>query len=286
MTRKERLARLQQTISVAVLDAGMSRSPGSAIQPQEHPDGNVIYTSRGYKTSNAMFCGTYGQMMAALEGAGLSATPCRGENLPGCRYFFVRMMHPNVEPRFRHTSGCSICSAKRWCQWRTTEKNYVVGLIYLVDYGSGQCVRYQVSTPLDCTAFTFHFGVCFAFPYRNHQHFRSSNMAGIEIPQQHLVVLGAGVIGLTVAYLAATDPDVAFTLTVVARDMPEDMDSQAWASPFAVCPRVVPRGDNPTLTNLSRARARIGLLRQRQPRMNGSAIGSWHPCELVGYQRL
>lgn len=60
-------------------------------------------------------------------------------------------------------------------------------------------------------------------------------MASVETSQQHLVVLGAGVIGLTVAYLAATDPDVAFRLTVVARDMPEDMDSQAWASPFAVC---------------------------------------------------
>jgi len=61
-------------------------------------------------------------------------------------------------------------------------------------------------------------------------------MASAETPQEHnhLVVLGAGVIGLTVAYLAVTDPDVAFKVTVVARDMPEDMDSQAWASPFAV----------------------------------------------------
>ncbi|KAI9570325.1 FAD dependent oxidoreductase [Boletus coccyginus] len=62
-------------------------------------------------------------------------------------------------------------------------------------------------------------------------------MASVEIQtlqeHKHLVVLGAGVIGLTVAYLAATDPDVAFRVTVVARDMPEDMDSQAWASPFA-----------------------------------------------------
>ena len=62
-----------------------------------------------------------------------------------------------------------------------------------------------------------------------------SNMAGAETFQEHLVVLGAGVIGLTVAYLAATDPRVTFRLTVVARDMPEDMNSQAWASPFAVC---------------------------------------------------
>ncbi|KAF8445665.1 FAD dependent oxidoreductase [Boletus edulis BED1] len=55
----------------------------------------------------------------------------------------------------------------------------------------------------------------------------------METSQKHLVVLGAGVIGLTVAYLAATDPDVVFSVTVVARDMPEDMNSQAWTSPFA-----------------------------------------------------
>ncbi|KAF9225535.1 FAD dependent oxidoreductase, partial [Gyrodon lividus] len=58
-------------------------------------------------------------------------------------------------------------------------------------------------------------------------------MTDIEDSQRQLVVLGAGVIGLTIGYLAATDPDVSFKITVVARDMPEDMDSQAWASPFA-----------------------------------------------------
>ncbi|KAF9245856.1 hypothetical protein BU15DRAFT_85524 [Melanogaster broomeanus] len=58
-------------------------------------------------------------------------------------------------------------------------------------------------------------------------------MTDVEASQRQLVVLGAGVIGLTVAYLAATDPDVSFKVTVVARDMPEDMDSQSWASPFA-----------------------------------------------------
>lgn len=53
-----------------------------------------------------------------------------------------------------------------------------------------------------------------------------------QSPKQ-LVVLGAGVIGLTIAYLATADPNNSFSVTVVARDMPEDMDSQAWASPFA-----------------------------------------------------
>jgi len=51
--------------------------------------------------------------------------------------------------------------------------------------------------------------------------------------QRSLVVLGAGVIGLTAAYLAATDEELSFKITVVARDMPEDMGSQGWASPWA-----------------------------------------------------
>ncbi|KAG2155505.1 hypothetical protein DEU56DRAFT_906697 [Suillus clintonianus] len=48
-----------------------------------------------------------------------------------------------------------------------------------------------------------------------------------------LVILGAGVIGLTIAHIAACDPDVTFDITIIARDMPGDWDSQAWASPFA-----------------------------------------------------
>ncbi|KAG2751538.1 FAD dependent oxidoreductase [Suillus brevipes Sb2] len=48
-----------------------------------------------------------------------------------------------------------------------------------------------------------------------------------------LVILGAGVIGLTIAYVATCDSDVVFDITIVARDMPGDWHSQAWASPFA-----------------------------------------------------
>jgi glycine/D-amino acid oxidase-like deaminating enzyme len=53
-------------------------------------------------------------------------------------------------------------------------------------------------------------------------------------PRVPLVVLGAGVIGLTVAYVAACDPDAPFDIMIVARDMPGDWGSQGWASPFAV----------------------------------------------------
>ncbi|KAG1840371.1 hypothetical protein DFJ58DRAFT_858305 [Suillus subalutaceus] len=48
-----------------------------------------------------------------------------------------------------------------------------------------------------------------------------------------LVILGAGVIGLTIAFIAACDSDVNFDITILARDMPGDWHSQAWASPFA-----------------------------------------------------
>lgn len=52
---------------------------------------------------------------------------------------------------------------------------------------------------------------------------------------EHIVVLGAGVIGLTVAYILSVGTSNACSITVVARDMPdsEGMDSQAWASPWA-----------------------------------------------------
>ncbi|KAG8219575.1 hypothetical protein J3R82DRAFT_526 [Butyriboletus roseoflavus] len=84
MSRKQRLVHLQQTISVAVRDAGMSTSsPGNLTHPEKHSNENVLHPTRGYKTPDAFFCGTYGQLMSALEGAGLSAMPCVGEGLSG-----------------------------------------------------------------------------------------------------------------------------------------------------------------------------------------------------------
>jgi len=50
--------------------------------------------------------------------------------------------------------------------------------------------------------------------------------------QTHVVILGAGVIGLTIAHVLTED--VGFKVTIVARDMPEDLSSQAFASPWAV----------------------------------------------------
>lgn len=47
--------------------------------------------------------------------------------------------------------------------------------------------------------------------------------------------MGAGVIGLTIAHIltSESDPTNNYGITIIARDMPEDMDSQGWASPWA-----------------------------------------------------
>ncbi|KAG1805888.1 hypothetical protein EV424DRAFT_1558673, partial [Suillus variegatus] len=58
-------------------------------------------------------------------------------------------------------------------------------------------------------------------------------MSSDSKPHVPLVILGAGVTGLTIAYIAACDSDVDFDITIIARDMPGDWHSQAWASPFA-----------------------------------------------------
>lgn len=49
-----------------------------------------------------------------------------------------------------------------------------------------------------------------------------------------IVILGAGVIGLTVAHTLLTTSHNAYKIKIVARDLPEDLSSQAFASPWAV----------------------------------------------------
>ncbi|KAH9964273.1 FAD dependent oxidoreductase [Russula dissimulans] len=51
--------------------------------------------------------------------------------------------------------------------------------------------------------------------------------------QTHVVVLGAGVIGLTAAHVLTEGGGSDFKVTVIARDMPEDLSSQGFASPWA-----------------------------------------------------
>jgi glycine/D-amino acid oxidase-like deaminating enzyme len=65
--------------------------------------------------------------------------------------------------------------------------------------------------------------------------------------QTHVVILGAGVIGLTSAHvLTEGEGSSLFKVTVVARDMPEDLSSQAFASPWAVC-YILLFPDDPTI---------------------------------------
>ncbi|THH31936.1 hypothetical protein EUX98_g2244 [Antrodiella citrinella] len=51
--------------------------------------------------------------------------------------------------------------------------------------------------------------------------------------RRHVVIVGAGVIGLTIAHVLSTRYPDALKITIVARDMPDDFTSQAFASPWA-----------------------------------------------------
>ena len=50
--------------------------------------------------------------------------------------------------------------------------------------------------------------------------------------ETQVIVLGAGVIGLTVAYVLSENEQ--YKIKVVARDTYQDLDSQAFSSPWAV----------------------------------------------------
>ncbi|KAF7972600.1 hypothetical protein HWV62_17410 [Athelia sp. TMB] len=52
-------------------------------------------------------------------------------------------------------------------------------------------------------------------------------------PDLRVIIMGAGVIGLSIAHTLASDPSNTHDITIIARDMPEDLSSQAWASPWA-----------------------------------------------------
>lgn len=53
---------------------------------------------------------------------------------------------------------------------------------------------------------------------------------------QKIIVLGAGVIGLTIAHHLSEDTSASYDIEVVARELPtqDDMNSQMWATPWAV----------------------------------------------------
>jgi len=51
------------------------------------------------------------------------------------------------------------------------------------------------------------------------------------MPSSNIVIIGSGVIGLTIAHALSDDPSL--RITIIARDLPDDFDNQAWASPWA-----------------------------------------------------
>lgn len=55
----------------------------------------------------------------------------------------------------------------------------------------------------------------------------------MENGTQNVVIIGAGVIGLTIAHVLSSQAPNNYKITIIAREMPEDWDSQGWASPWA-----------------------------------------------------
>ncbi|CAL1694500.1 unnamed protein product [Somion occarium] len=52
--------------------------------------------------------------------------------------------------------------------------------------------------------------------------------------KKHIVIIGSGVIGLTIAQVVTTRFPDKYRVTIVARDTPEDLTSQAFSSPWAL----------------------------------------------------
>ncbi|KAK7695034.1 hypothetical protein QCA50_002222 [Cerrena zonata] len=55
----------------------------------------------------------------------------------------------------------------------------------------------------------------------------------ISDDKKHIVILGSGVIGLTIGHVITTKHADKYRVTIVARDMSEDMTSQGFSSPWA-----------------------------------------------------
>lgn len=77
---KRRFVRLQKIISAAVLAAGME---ALCLQSDSRVADALLSPMTKDVHSIGIFRGTYGQMMAAMENAGLIATPCNGDGFTG-----------------------------------------------------------------------------------------------------------------------------------------------------------------------------------------------------------
>ncbi len=110
-----RLARLKYRIANAVVAAGMDGSPGS----EKHDPVDKALKARGHLPPvpvSSLYRGTYGQVMAAMKSAGLTATLCDESQFPaGERFSSVIMLYfmmINPKLSFSYALGRIICCRK------------------------------------------------------------------------------------------------------------------------------------------------------------------------------
>ncbi|KAG2155506.1 hypothetical protein DEU56DRAFT_906698 [Suillus clintonianus] len=94
---RSRLVRLQKTITSAVVEAGMD----TPSKPEEQMDDcSPSTTAPDHRNHDALFRGTYGQVMVALKAAGLVATPCMEGDFAGAtRLGALFVAHRSSEER-------------------------------------------------------------------------------------------------------------------------------------------------------------------------------------------
>lgn len=74
----------------------------------------------------------------------------------------------------------------------------------------------------------------------------------MSAPQRKILIIGSGVIGLTIAHVLSEKPKE-YSITIIARDLPEDLDSQQWSSPWAGA--LIERGNSTSDERTKRWRA-------------------------------
>ncbi|KAI0081070.1 hypothetical protein K474DRAFT_1480866 [Panus rudis PR-1116 ss-1] len=82
---ESRLARLKYRIANAVVEAGMDSSPASEKRDPMAMAGVRASIAHMYQQKpgpSSFYSGTYGQVMSALQTAGLSTTPCKQSGFP------------------------------------------------------------------------------------------------------------------------------------------------------------------------------------------------------------
>lgn len=85
---ERRLCRLRRRIARAVVAAGMDASPKSE---RYNSDGTVTKRASMPESAGSLYRGTYGQVVAALQSAGLTSTLCDECEVPGGKPARIRL---------------------------------------------------------------------------------------------------------------------------------------------------------------------------------------------------